>query len=71
MRKRVIIKQDIIFKGIYETIYEEGIPFPSDWRWLSRALTDWKVKSKMISWDKPSPDYLKRKFGDDVRIISN
>jgi len=71
IRKKVtIFKYDLYNTGgIIETIYEEGIPFPSDWEWLSNFLTNWEIKSKDLSHGIPSDDYLKQTYGKDVKII--
>ena len=74
IKKRVtIIRHDFYNTGgVVETIYEEGIPFPSDWEWLSNLMTDWTVKpckSSKYSLGVLSDEILKSIYGDDVKIV--
>lgn len=67
MRKRVIVSNSNFFRvgdGISTIVYQEGKPFPSDWRWLSKILTDWTTKSESIMLGIPTNKSIKKIYGD-------
>jgi len=65
MKKRITIYES---HGHIHFEYEEGIPFPSDWKWLSKLLTDWTTKASWYQNGSGSDIELKQRYGNDLDI---
>lgn len=46
----------------------EGQEFPSDWKWLRKLLTSWKLISKSLERGKPTKESLVRRYGKNTLI---
>ncbi len=71
MRKRVLVNNDNFYNignGISTITYQEGKPFPSNWKWLSRVLTDWTTVSRYLINGIPTNEMLRGQYGKDVEI---